>query len=221
MTSVWQALMDLSKSCVCICALQIYVFAGLPALHLSNPAVCICTQVISTLVLEQRWISSKTIFVFLKSNHLHFWRVHDFTFSQVFMNQNFEPIPPGHLTDTHSDWERPENAKLDAQFNPQNAQMIIEAFWGFNCAYNFAFLMPFLFWEGICTMPRCNRLKILVPKHQWKSRIRPLQLISATKRYVTLFLGHPVDDGMITVVPITWFSYCSKLHISSGKRRYA
>ena len=75
MTSVWRALMDLSKSCICICALQISGFAGLPALHLSNPAVCICTQVISTLVLEQRWISSKTIFVFLKSNHLHFWHV--------------------------------------------------------------------------------------------------------------------------------------------------
>ena len=57
MTSVWRALMDLSKSCICICALQISGFAGLPALHLSNPAVCICRQVISTLVLEQRWIS--------------------------------------------------------------------------------------------------------------------------------------------------------------------
>ena len=75
MTSVWRALMDLSKSCICICALQISGFAGLPALHLSKPAVCICRQVKSTLVLEQRWISPKTIFVFLKSNHLHFWHV--------------------------------------------------------------------------------------------------------------------------------------------------
>ena len=71
-SSVWRALMDLSKSCICICALQISGFAGLPALHLSNPAACICRQVISTLLLEQRWISPKTISVFLKSNHLHF-----------------------------------------------------------------------------------------------------------------------------------------------------
>ena len=36
----------------CICALTIYGFAGLAVVHLSNPAVCICRQVISTLRLE-------------------------------------------------------------------------------------------------------------------------------------------------------------------------
>ena len=71
-TSVWRALVDLSKSSVCICSLRISGFAGLTALHLSNPAICICRQVISTLLLEQRWISPKKSFVFSKSNHLHF-----------------------------------------------------------------------------------------------------------------------------------------------------
>ena len=71
-TSVWRALVDLSKSSVCICSLRISGFAGFTALHLSNPAICICRQVISTLLLEQRWISPKKSFVFSKSNHLHF-----------------------------------------------------------------------------------------------------------------------------------------------------
>ena len=73
---------------------------------------------------------------------------------------------------------------------------IIWAFWGFNCASNFAFFRPFLigilFWKGISKVPRCNGLKILVPKHLWKSKIGPLQLILATNRYVSFFLGHPV-----------------------------
>ena len=68
-------------------------FAGLPVLHLSNPAVCICRQLISTLLLEQRWISHKTIFVFLKSNHLHFQTgdIHicqSLLFSSLLINQN-------------------------------------------------------------------------------------------------------------------------------------
>ena len=62
---------------------------------------------------------------------------------------------------------------------------IIKSFWGFNCASNFAFSRPFLFWKGICKVPRCNGLEILVPKHLWK-------LILATKRYVTFFWGRPV-----------------------------
>ena len=52
--------------------------------------------------------------------------------------------------------------------------------------------MPFPVWMGICKVPRCNRLKILVPKHLLKSKIGPIQLILASKRYVTFFLGHPV-----------------------------
>ena len=67
-----KALVDLSKSYVCICSLRIFGFAGLTVLHLSNPAICICRQVISTLLLEQLWISPKTSFVFNKSNHLRF-----------------------------------------------------------------------------------------------------------------------------------------------------
>ena len=53
----------------CICALTIYGFAGLAVVHLSNPAVRICRQVISTLRLEHRWISPKTICLFSNSNH--------------------------------------------------------------------------------------------------------------------------------------------------------
>ena len=83
---------------------------------------------------------------------------------------------------------------------------IIWAFWGFNCASNFVFfglsqsewvsvscllLRPFLFCKRICKVPRCEWLKILVPKHLWKSKIGPLQLILATKHYVTFFFGSP------------------------------
>ena len=71
MTSVWRALVHLSKSCISICALQISGFAGLVILHLSNPAVCICRHAISTLRLEHRWISPNTMCVFSNSNHLH------------------------------------------------------------------------------------------------------------------------------------------------------
>ena len=59
------------QSFVCICALPIYRFVGWVVMHFSNPAVCICRQVISTLPLEHHWISPKTIFVFSNSNHLH------------------------------------------------------------------------------------------------------------------------------------------------------
>ena len=63
--------------------------------------LCICRQLISTLLLEQRWISPKTIFVFLKSNHLHFqtgdihiWRslFYFFTAHQSDRNSLIQPI---------------------------------------------------------------------------------------------------------------------------------
>ena len=56
-----------------------------------------------------------------------------------------------------------------------------------------AFLRPFWFWMGISKVTRWNGLEILVPKHLWKSKIGPLQQILDTKRYVSFFLGHPVD----------------------------
>ena len=85
--------------------------------------------------------------------------------------------------------------------------LIIKAFWGFNCASNFAFLRPFLFCKGICKVPRCNGLKILAPKHLWKSKIGALQLIWATKRYVTFFLGHPVHYFVICLVNLLVFLF--------------
>ena len=47
-------------------------------------------------------------------------------------------------------------------------------------------------------MLRCNGLEIQNPKHMWKSENGPLQPILATKRYVTFFLGHPVQNTQNT-----------------------
>ena len=94
MTSVWRALVHLSKSYISICALQISGFAGLAVLHLSNPAVCICRHAISTLRLEHRWISPNTMCVFSNSNHLHLQTgdlstfVKSLLFSSLLINQN-------------------------------------------------------------------------------------------------------------------------------------
>ena len=77
---------------VCICALPIYGFAGLAVVHLSNPAVCICRQVISTLRLEHRCISPKTICVFFNSNHLHFQTGDISTFVRVSTLAFDEPV---------------------------------------------------------------------------------------------------------------------------------
>ena len=77
---------------VCICSLPIYGFAGLAVVHLSNPAVCICRQVISTLRLEHRWISPKTICVFFNSNHLHLQTGDISTFVRVSTPAFDEPV---------------------------------------------------------------------------------------------------------------------------------
>ena len=95
--------------------------------------------------------------------------------------------------------------------------LIIKAFWGFNCASNFAFLRPFLFCKGICKVPRCNGLKILAPKHLWKSKIGALQLIWATKRYVTFFLGHPVHMTRAKLLSIkSCWSWRSRLLLNGA-----
>ena len=83
--------------------------------------------------------------------------------------------------------------------------------WGPHAAYNFlacvkkdekncvrahilAFLSHFRFWKGICKVASWIGLEILIRKHPWKSKIGLLQLILAAKRYVTFFLGHPVES---------------------------
>ena len=87
----------------CICALTIYGFAGLAVVHLSNPAFCICRQVISTLRLEHRWISPKTICLFSNSNHLHLQTcdistcVRDGTMVVFFTAHQLEFIRPTHF----------------------------------------------------------------------------------------------------------------------------
>ena len=87
----------------CICALTIYGFAGLAVVHLSNPAVRICRQVISTLRLEHRWISPKTICLFSNSSHLHLQIcdistcVRDGTMVDFFTAHQLEFIRPTHF----------------------------------------------------------------------------------------------------------------------------
>ena len=44
----------------------------------------------------------------------------------MFWNQNFELVTPKQRTDTHAELETPQNAKSDAQLNPQNAQMSLK-----------------------------------------------------------------------------------------------
>ena len=66
---------------------------------------------------------------------------------------------------------------------------------------------------GICQLLRCNGLEILVPKHPWKSTIGPLQLILATKRYISFFLGHPV----VCVLYVCAYQYCRFVYIMQSK----
>ena len=42
------------------------------------------------------------------------------------------------------------------------------------------------FWKGICKVASWIGLKILIPKHPWKSKIGLLQTILAAKRYVSV-----------------------------------
>ena len=51
-----------------------------------------------------------------------------------------------------------------------------------------AFWGDLQFWMGIWNVLRWNGLKILIPKHTWKSKIGPLKQIWASKRYGTLTL---------------------------------
>ena len=55
---------------------------------------------------------------------------------------------------------------------------------------------------GICKVASWIGLEILIPKHLWKSKIRPLQPILALKRYVPFFLGHPVEHVNLS----KWYS---------------
>ena len=55
------------------------------------------------------------------------------------------------------------------------------------------FLGHLIFWIGMFKGFRSNGLEILILKHMWKSIIGPLEQIEAENRYVTFFLGHPVQ----------------------------
>ena len=51
---------------------------------------------------------------------------------------------------------------------------------------------------GINKEARWNGLKILIPKHMWKSKIRLLEQKLDENRYVTFFYRHPVGMCLIT-----------------------
>ena len=55
-----------------------------------------------------------------------------------------------------------------------------------------AFLGYLWFWMGNIKVARWNGLKILIPKHMWKSKIGLLEQIWGQNPYDTFFLGHPV-----------------------------
>ena len=92
---------------ICICALQISGFAGLPTLHLSNPAICISRQVISTLLLEQRWISPKT--------NLYFSSPMIFIFRQVSISTFDGVLIFGQLSVGHTAWFGRSRRSWEAQ----------------------------------------------------------------------------------------------------------
>ena len=88
------------------------------------------------------------------------------------------------------------------------AHLLIKAQWGDISASAHAFL-AFLghlwFSMGNIKVARWNGLKILIPKHMWKSKIGLLEQIWGQNPYVAFFLGHPV-----------WFWWskwlCNKYH---------
>ena len=81
-----------------------------------------------------------------------------------------------------------------------------------------AFLSHFRFWKGICKVARWIGLEILVPKHPWKSKIEPLQPILPAKRYVSFFLGHPVQTLALLIGYYCHATQC-KAYISSTTHR--
>ena len=66
-------------------------------------------------------------------------------------------------------------------------------FWNQKKTHAFlAFLGHLWFSMGNIKMARWNGLKILIPKHMWKSKIGLLEQIWGQNPYDTFFLGHPV-----------------------------
>ena len=66
-----------------------------------------------------------------------------------------------------------------------------------------AFLGQLRFWMDTFWIARWNGLKILIPKHMWKSKIRPLELKKDKKSRKYLFLETPC-----------MYILCTRLHTS-------
>ena len=74
-----------------------------------------------------------------------------------------------------------------------------------------AFLIHFKFLMGIIKVPRWFGDKILILKHPWKSKIRPMEQILGWNRYQTFLFMHPVQHIQI----ITFLTFAKKMHLSS------
>ena len=74
-----------------------------------------------------------------------------------------------------------------------------------NCVRARAILSHLRFWKGICKTASWIGLEILIPKHPWKSKIGLLQPILAAKRYVSFFLGHPVQTLRFCCEQYNWW----------------
>ena len=61
------------------------------------------------------------------------------------------------------------------------------------CACVFSVLGQLRFWMDTIGVARWNGLKILIPKHMWKSKIQLLQQKLDENGYVTFFQRHPVS----------------------------
>ena len=77
-----------------------------------------------------------------------------------------------------------------------------------NCVRTRGILSHLRFWKGICKMASWIGLEILIPQHPWKSKIGLLQTILAAKRYVSFFLGHPVETFWTTQKLSRQFKNC-------------
>ena len=78
-----------------------------------------------------------------------------------------------------------------------------------------AFLGQLRFWMDTIWVARWNGLKILIPKHMWKSKIRLLEQKLGENRYITFF------RDTLYIIRILW--YLPKKFIiiekSLGKKR--
>ena len=81
----------------------------------------------------------------------------------------------------------PKNACADMIFIPA---LRSEDWAGIKIMSAHAFLGQLRFWMDTFWIARWNGLKILIPKHMWKSKIRPLELKSINQSMFIPFINH-------------------------------